>query len=156
MTIMPFAHSRLSGYPAVLLYASIHLDILNSSYHSLLKGKSPRFWCWCCCCCFNIYLFVCARSQLQHVGSSSLTRCQTQAPCVGSRVLTTGPPGKSQNLVLGIPLKTLVLLYISTSQALFVCGGRVCPPLDLFWCIQGGKRSFSSHPLSTPFLAPVL
>ena len=32
-----------------------------------------------------------------HVGSSSLTRDQTLAPCTGSerRVLTTGPPGKS-------------------------------------------------------------
>ena len=31
-----------------------------------------------------IYLFGCPRSQLQHVGSSSLTRDQTWAPCTGS------------------------------------------------------------------------
>ena len=31
-----------------------------------------------------IYLFGCARSWLWHVGSSSLTRAQTQAPCTGS------------------------------------------------------------------------
>ena len=33
-------------------------------------------------------------SQLWHVGSSSLTRDHTQAPCTGSRVLATGPPGE--------------------------------------------------------------
>ena len=34
---------------------------------------------------FNfIYLFGCSGSQLQHVGSSSLTRDQTWAPCAGS------------------------------------------------------------------------
>ena len=31
-----------------------------------------------------IYLFGCARSSLQHVGSSSLTRVPTQGPCIGS------------------------------------------------------------------------
>ena len=31
-----------------------------------------------------IYLFGCARSWLQHVGSSSLTRYRTWAPCIGS------------------------------------------------------------------------
>ena len=53
---------------------------------------------------FNIYLFIWLHSvlnearqivQLWHVGSSSLTGEQTQAPCIGSRVLATGPPGKS-------------------------------------------------------------
>ena len=34
-------------------------------------------------------------SLLQHEGSSSLTRDQTWVPCTGSRVLATGPPGKS-------------------------------------------------------------
>ena len=29
------------------------------------------------------------------MGSSFLTRDQTQAPCIGSTVLATGPPGKS-------------------------------------------------------------
>ena len=33
--------------------------------------------------------------QLQHAGSSSLTRAQTWSPCIGSTVLTTGPLGKS-------------------------------------------------------------
>ena len=32
----------------------------------------------------NIYLFGCTRSQLWHVGSSSLTRDGTQAVCIGS------------------------------------------------------------------------
>ena len=38
-----------------------------------------------------IYLFGCAGSWLQHVGSTSLTRDGTQAPCIGSTVLATGP-----------------------------------------------------------------
>ena len=33
---------------------------------------------------FYLYLFGCARSYLWHVGSSSLTRVQTQVPCIGS------------------------------------------------------------------------
>ena len=32
-----------------------------------------------------------------HVGSSSLTRDQTQASCIGSGVLSTVPPGKSRS-----------------------------------------------------------
>ena len=46
---------------------------------------------------FNIYiLFICCiGSQLQHVGSSSLTRDWTWAPSIGSTVLATGPPGMS-------------------------------------------------------------
>ena len=35
-----------------------------------------------------------------HLGSSSLTRDQTQLPCIGSAVLATGPPGKSLHTVL--------------------------------------------------------
>ena len=42
-----------------------------------------------------IYLFGCTRSQLPPVGSSSLTKDRTQAPCIGSALLATGPPGKS-------------------------------------------------------------
>ena len=30
------------------------------------------------------FLFGCTSSQLQHAGSSSLTKDQTQAPCLGS------------------------------------------------------------------------
>ena len=37
--------------------------------------------------------------QLWHVGSSSLMRDRTQAPCIGSAVLATGPPEKSQQLL---------------------------------------------------------
>ena len=33
---------------------------------------------------FNIYFFGCSRFLLEHTGSSSLTRDQTQAPCNGS------------------------------------------------------------------------
>ena len=38
----------------------------------------------------GILFTYCARSQLQHVGSSSLTRDRTWAPCIGSTA--TGPP----------------------------------------------------------------
>ena len=40
----------------------------------------------CHCSVFNIYfyLFDCTRASLQHVGSSSLTKDQTQGPCIGS------------------------------------------------------------------------
>ena len=44
--------------------------------------------------CYFIYLHW-ASSQLWHVGSSSLTRDQTCAPCNKSAVLATGSPGKS-------------------------------------------------------------
>ena len=33
-----------------------------------------------------------------HMRSSSLTRGRTQAPCIGSTVLVTGPPGKSLDI----------------------------------------------------------
>lgn len=58
---------------------------------------------------------------------------------------------KGKNLVLNLHLKTWTLLYLGASQAL--CVGRVCPPPGLLWCVQRGKRSFSLHPLFTPFLA---
>ena len=42
-----------------------------------------------------IYLFDCAGSSLQHVGSSSLTGDRTQAPCIGSAdSQPLGLPGK--------------------------------------------------------------
>ena len=41
-----------------------------------------------------MYLFGCAGSQFRRVGSSSLTRDRTWAPCFGRAVLATGPPGK--------------------------------------------------------------
>ena len=45
---------------------------------------------------FNYYFyFGCARSWFQHVGPSSLTRDQIQAPCIAGRVLATGLLGKS-------------------------------------------------------------
>ena len=54
---------------------------------------------------FNIYLFGCTSSQLQHVGSSVFTTaCDMEFPDQGwnpgplqweLRVLATGPPGKS-------------------------------------------------------------
>ena len=48
-----------------------------------------------------MYLFDCARSQLQHVESISLTRDLTQAPCNWEhRILDTAPPGKSSSLFL--------------------------------------------------------
>ena len=45
---------------------------------------------------FNIYLLGCTGSSLWQVELSSLTRDQSQAPCIVElRVLATGPPGKS-------------------------------------------------------------
>ena len=47
---------------------------------------------------FNVYFLIYAALgvKLQHVGSSSLTRDWTWAPCIERRVLATGLPGKSQ------------------------------------------------------------
>lgn len=36
---------------------------------------------------------------VQHVGSSSVIRDQTQIPCIGNTVLDTGSPGKSHILL---------------------------------------------------------
>ena len=42
---------------------------------------------------FNIYLFGCTVSQLQHVGSTSLIRDRTWAPCFeNGEALATGAP----------------------------------------------------------------
>ena len=43
---------------------------------------------------YIFYLFGCTRSQLRHMGSSSLTRDRTRDPAVGAQSLT-GPPWKS-------------------------------------------------------------
>ena len=42
-----------------------------------------------------VYLVVPVLNCGMHVGSSSLTRDRIQAPCIGSAVLSTAPPGKS-------------------------------------------------------------
>ena len=42
-------------------------------------------------------------SQLHHVGSSSPTRDRTWVPCIRSKVLATGPPGKSLHQYLLSP-----------------------------------------------------
>ena len=48
------------------------------------RSGSCRCVCvFVCVCVFN--LFGCTRSLLWHVGSSSLTKDRTQAPCVGSK-----------------------------------------------------------------------
>ena len=62
------------------------------SRKSLPNWMSRRFFFF-----FNIYmLFICCSGfQLQHVGSSSLTRDWTWALSIGSTVLATGPPGMS-------------------------------------------------------------
>ena len=95
MNIMSLVIHILSGYPVVLPYASIYLDILDSSHHLLLKGEESSFK----------YPFKDLDTPLHQCFSSPF------------------------------------------------CVGHVCPPPDLVWCIQGGRRSFSLHPLSTPFLA---
>ena len=53
---------------------------------------------------FLKYLFLvhCIGSWLWHFESSSLTRDRTQAPCIGSAVLATGPPGNSLNFFLDV------------------------------------------------------
>ena len=74
-----------------------------------------------------IYLFVCAWSplwhvgfffffQLQHAGSSSLTRAQTWSPCIGSTVLTTGPLGKSLESFFLVKYSWFTVLLFSTVQ----------------------------------------
>ena len=49
-----------------------------------LKGEQLYFVIVTCVKYFVFYLFGCTRSYLWHVGSTSLTRAQTQAPCIGS------------------------------------------------------------------------
>ena len=41
-----------------------------SSLATYSSGAHPNPSVFVCCCCFNIYLFVCIRSQLPHTGSS--------------------------------------------------------------------------------------
>ena len=78
------SHSRPKIFPGVTLFARIPphqflpLCPLSPSFILLLHFKF--FFC-------NIYLFGSIRdlsSSLQHVGSSSLTRDRTWAPCIGS------------------------------------------------------------------------
>ena len=46
--------------------------------------------------------------KLWPVGSSSLTRDWNQAPCIGSSVLTTGPPGKSSHYLSAFSAHSLL------------------------------------------------
>ena len=50
---------------------------------------------------------------LQHMGFSSLPRDQTQAPCIGSAVLATGPPGKSLTvIIMKYPFLLELMLFV--------------------------------------------
>ena len=50
---------------------------------------------------------------LQHMGFSSLPRDQTQAPCIGSAVLATGPPGKSRTvIIMKYPFLLELMLFV--------------------------------------------
>ena len=50
---------------------------------------------------------------LQHMGFSSLHRDQTQAPCIGSAVLATGPPGKSRTvIIMKYPFLLELMLFV--------------------------------------------
>ena len=72
-----------------LLYLFIYLAVLGFSC-----GLSCGTWDVAC----EIFSCGIQNPQLQHVGSSSLTRDRTLAPCVGSTVSQPlGPPGKSHN-----------------------------------------------------------
>ena len=97
------------------------------------------------CILKNIYLFGCAGSQLQHMGSSSLTRDQIRAPCIGITVLATGPPGKSLSVYFVLP-SVLIPVSFSISVSLDMknnCGAvrlalwsavnRFFLPLGLGW-----------------------
>ena len=67
-------------------------------------------------CFLNTYIFGCADSQLQHVGSSSLTRDQTQDPCIGTWSLSLYHPGNPSTALI---LNNLISLCFST---LFILG----------------------------------
>ena len=51
---------------------------------------------------------ACKIFSCRHLGSNSLTRDQTQAPCIGNSVLTSGPPGKTQT---ALPIGTLLWFW---------------------------------------------
>ena len=58
-----------------------------------VSGTNPIF--------FNLFIWLC--QVLQHVGSSYLSRDQTEVPCIGSTgVLATGLPGKSQHFSINV------------------------------------------------------
>ena len=57
----------------------------------------------------SLFIAACAILYLQHVGSSSLTRNQTWAPCIQNMgVLTSGPPGKAESALFRCLLPTLL------------------------------------------------
>ena len=58
-----------------------------------------------------IYVFDCAGSYLQHVGSSSLTRDQTCVPCIGSLESATEPPGKSLDYLFFFFILNLIFFF---------------------------------------------
>ena len=58
----------------------------------MLQEMRVQWWKLAALFCF--YISGCTRSQLRHVGPSSLITDGTRALCTGSSVLTTGPPGE--------------------------------------------------------------
>ena len=71
---------------AALIYLCMNLFSCTGSYlrHSgSLVSACGLFFCFFFLM-FNVYLFGCIQPQLQYAGSSSLTRDQTWAPCIGN------------------------------------------------------------------------
>ena len=83
---------RTQGTAIRLSLSKYHLEGPGVSAARVLGGDPPMFFI----SFFNIYLLGCTGSSLWQVELSSLTRDQSQAPCIVElRVLATGPPGKS-------------------------------------------------------------
>ena len=79
--------------------------------------------------------------QLQHMGSSSLTRDQTHAPCTGSTVLAAGPPGKS-------PVSFLLIIISFLFTTSFSHSFRMTDSLSFF--------SFENVLISPSFLQDII
>ena len=84
-----------------------------------------------------------------HMRSSSLTRGRTQAPCIGSTVLATGPPGKSLD----------ISFFNSRSVCSTKCKGPPAPTKHLFTgcpqslqIIPAKDRRLGEREFSAPFL----
>ena len=66
-----------------------------------------------CCCMWESFFLFLFFFMLQHMGFSSLPRDQTQAPCIGSAVLATGPPGKSLTvIIMKYPFLLELMLFV--------------------------------------------
>ena len=118
--VMPSNHLSLC-HPHKMIPLEISYKVLEVSTvvilcRGIMTGRRQSTWgAVCVLFFFLIFIWLCwvliaalgnLWSSLQlggllgHVGSSSRTRYRTQTPFTGSRVLATGPPGKSPVLCL--------------------------------------------------------